>query len=108
MRHDWVSWFFFQRRSSQHYLAVPVRHRKCVDLMIMKKGKYFELSSQRELGILDTKLNNNDNYVAKYTRDNGLELGITGADFFRKGEQQLKKHYPSDVLLTTSNPRGMF
>ena len=69
----------------------PLRHRKCVDLMIMKKDNNFEHTSQRNIGILDTEFNNNNKMVAKATRDNGLQLeSIAAEQYSRKGRSDIE------------------
>ena len=73
----------------------------------MKKENNFELRSQRKLGILDTELNNNNNFIAKASYAGGLELGtIATENYLGRDKLQLKIPYPRDVLLTTRNPRG--
>ena len=76
MQHDWLSRLFFQKGDIPAKSGyAPRRHKKCVDLMIMKKENNYKYSAQRKLGILDTEFNNNNKLVAKATRDNGLQLG---------------------------------
>ena len=91
MRHDWLSWLFFQKGEIPAISGyAPRRHKKCVDLMIMKKDNNFDYGAQRKLGILDTEFNNNNKIVAKATRDNGLKLGTIAAEqFSRKGRSAL-------------------
>lgn len=92
MKHDWLSWLFFQKGDIPAISGyAPKRHRKCVDLMIMKKENNYKYSAQRKLGILDTEFNNNNKLVAKVTRDNGLQLGaIADEQFSRKGRSAIE------------------
>ena len=56
----------------------PKRHKKCVDLMTMKKDNNYNYGAQRKLSILDT-------------RDNGLRLRTIAADqCSRKGRSSIK------------------
>ena len=65
MQHDWLSWMFFQKGEIPALSGyAPKRHKKCVDLMIMKKDNVFEYSAQRKLGILDTEFNNNNKVMS--------------------------------------------
>ena len=91
MQHDWLSWMFFQKGEIPALSGyAPKRHKKCVDLMIMKKDNVFEYSAQRKLGILDTEFNNNNKVIAKTARDNGLKLGAIAAEqYSRKGRSAI-------------------
>ena len=58
MLHEDLSWLFFQKAdfiSSTGYS--PIKHRRCIDLMILKRQQSFAISKQRTLGILDTEYN---------------------------------------------------
>ena len=92
MQHAWLSWLFFQKGDIPAKSGyAPRRHKKCVDLMIMKKTNDFNYSAQRKLGILDTEFNNNNKLVARETRDNGLQLGaIAEEQFSRKGRSAIE------------------
>ena len=58
----------------------PVRHRKCIDLMILKKAQTFELKSQRILGILDTEFNNNNGFIGRDATTKGIRLGTVAEE----------------------------
>ena len=65
-RHKNLGWLFFQRGDIPTISSyAPIRHKKCIDLMILKKSQTFELSSQRILGILDTEFNHNNGFVGR-------------------------------------------
>ena len=54
-KHKFLSWMFFQRGDIPAITGyAPKRHKKCLDLMILKKAQSYELSTQRTLGLLDT------------------------------------------------------
>ena len=60
----YISWYFFQRADIPEITGYsPKRHRKCVDLMIMKKHMCFDIKKQRTLGILDTEFNQNNKRI---------------------------------------------
>ena len=81
MKYGWLSWLFLKKGEIPTISGyAPLRHRTCVDLMIMKNDNHFEYTSQRNFGMLDTELNNNNNIVAKITRDNGLQLHSIAAE----------------------------
>ena len=66
MRDDWLSWLFFQRAdfvSNTGYS--PMRHRRCIDLMILKRSQSYLINKQRTLGILDTEFNQVNSIFAK-------------------------------------------
>ena len=47
----YLSWFFFQRADIPEITGyAPTRHRKCVDLMIMKKPNNFDVQKTKNLG----------------------------------------------------------
>ena len=61
---NYISWYFFQRADIPEITGYsPKRHRKCVDLMIMKKHMCFDIKKQRTLGILDTEFNQNNKRI---------------------------------------------
>ena len=61
MKHPNLSWLLFQRAEIPIISGYsPSRHRKCVDLMIMKKAMSFSVEKQRALGILDSEFNHNN------------------------------------------------
>ena len=69
-----LSWFFFQRSDIPEITGYsPIRHRECVDLMIMKRSQCFELTSQRTLGILDTEFNQSNKKIGKMGMDNAID-----------------------------------
>ena len=73
MKHNFFSWFFFQREEIPGMSGYsPVRHRKFIDLIILKKQRNFELKKQRTLVIFDTKYNQINKMVGKITTDNKL------------------------------------
>lgn len=54
MQHDWLSWIFFQNGEIPTKSGyAPKRHRKYVDLMIIKKVNNYDYGAKRKLGILD-------------------------------------------------------
>ena len=69
----YLSWFFFQRADIPETTGyAPLRHRKCVDLMIMKKPNCYAVNKQRTLGILDTEFNQSN----KRTGYNGMKNAV--------------------------------
>ena len=70
-----LSWFFFQRADIPEMTGYsPQRHRKCVDLMIMKKHSCFDIAKQRTLGILDTEFNQSNKRIGRDGMENALAL----------------------------------
>ena len=85
MKHNYLIWFFFQREEIPGmYGYSPVRHRKCIDLMILKKQMNFELKKQKTLVIIDTEYNQNNKMVGKIATDNGLKLKTIATEQFSK------------------------
>ena len=80
---DYMSWFFFQRADIPELTGYsPSRHRKCVDLMIMKKQQCFDIRKQRTLGILDTEFNQNNKRIGHEGMKNALELNKIAKEQF--------------------------
>ena len=76
LKHSFLSWLFFQRGNIPVISSYsPIRHRKCVDLMILKKSQTYEMSSQRTLGILDTEFNQNNGFIGRHATNNSIDLG---------------------------------
>ena len=72
MRDDNLSRLFFQRGEVPIIFGYsPKRHRECAELIIMKKQQALGIGSQRNLVIVDTEFNNNNEIIAKATSDNG-------------------------------------
>ena len=85
LEHSYLSWLFFQRSNIPVISSyAPIRHRKCVDLMILKKSQNYELSSQRTLGILDTEFNHNNGFIGRQATYNGLKLGTVADEQFAR------------------------
>ena len=60
--------------------------------MILKKVQNFEMSTQRILGILDSKFKNNNKFIGKQTKANGLFLGTAASkQFTRPGQSTIKE-----------------
>ncbi len=54
-KHKFLIWMFFQRGDIPAITGYSTkRHKKCLDLMILKKAQSYELSTQGILGLLDT------------------------------------------------------
>jgi len=67
MQHPTLSWLLFQRAEIPTISGYsPSRHRRCVDLMIMKKAMSFSVDKQRTLGILDLEFNHSNNRSLQY------------------------------------------
>ena len=80
---DYISWFFFQRADIPEMTGYsPKRHRKCVDLMIMKKQQCFDIRKQRTLGILDTEYNQNNKRIGHEGMKNATELNKIAREQF--------------------------
>lgn len=66
MKHDDLSWLLFQKMdflSNTGYS--PSKHRRCIDLMILKKSNSYVAQKQRTLGILDTEFNHINNILGR-------------------------------------------
>ena len=91
MQDNNLSWFFFQRGEVPALSGYsPLRHRQCVDLMIMKKQATYDLNAQRKLGIVDTEFNNNNKIIAKTISSNSKKLGtIAKEQYATKGSASI-------------------
>ena len=92
-KHKILSWMFFQRGDIPAITGyAPKRHKKCLDLMILKKAQSYELSTQRTLGLLDTEFNNNNGFIGRKATDNGIRLkSIAEEQFARPGRSALEE-----------------
>ena len=78
-----ISWFFFQRADIPETTGYsPQRHRRCVDLMIMKKHMNFDIKKQRTLGILDTEFNQNNKRIGNEGMRNATKLNKVAKEQF--------------------------
>ena len=58
----------------------------------LEKVQNFELSTQWTLGILDSELNNNNTFIGKQTKENGLFLGtVSSEQFARPGRSAIEE-----------------
>ena len=70
-----ISWFLFQRSDIPEMTGYsPSRHRKCVDLMIMKKSQCYDVEKQRTIGILDTEYNQSNKKIGYDAMNHALSL----------------------------------
>ena len=92
-RHKDLGWLFFQRGDIPTITSYsPNRHKKCIDLMILKKSQTFELSSQRIIGILDTEFNHNNGYIGRDISKKSLaKNAIADEQFARPGRSALQE-----------------
>ncbi len=75
MSNEYLSWFFFQRAEIPIISGYsPSRHRRYVDLMILKRAMNFNLSKQCTLGILDTEFNHANKCIGYATTSNAIKL----------------------------------
>ena len=80
---EYLSWFFFQRADIPETTGYsPKQHRKCVDLMIMKKHMCFDIRKQRTLGILDTEFNQNNKRIGCDGMNNAMSLNKVAKEQF--------------------------
>ena len=86
-----LSWFFFQRAEIPLYTGYSCkRHRTCVDLMILKRARCFELSKLRTLGLLDTEFNNNNKALGFEAMNNAIKQNkISTEQFSRPGRSAI-------------------
>ena len=85
MKDDTLSWFFFQRAEIPFYSGyASKRHRTCVDLMILKKARCYELSKLRTLGLLDTEFNNNNKELGYEAMKRALKLNRIATEQFSR------------------------
>ena len=71
----YISWFFFQGAGILEITGyAPIRHKKCVDLMIVKKPNNFDVKKQRTLDILDTELNQSSKRTGHTCMNNAITL----------------------------------
>ena len=85
MSNDYLSWFFFQRAEIPIISGYsPSRHRRCVDLMILKRAMNFNLSKQRTLGILDTEFNHANKCIGYTTTSNAIKLNSFATEQFSR------------------------
>ena len=86
-----LSWFFFQRAEIPFFTGYArKRHHTCVDLMILKKARCYELSKLRTLGLLDTEFNNNNKVLGFEAMRRALHLKkIATEQFSRPGSSAI-------------------
>ena len=91
--HKNLGWLLFQHGHVPIITSYsPKRHRKCIDLMILKKSQTFELSSQRILGILDSEFNHNNGYVGRDIASKSMKYNaIADEQFSREGRSAIQE-----------------
>ena len=95
MKDDFLSWLFFQRADFASISGYsPSRHRKCIDLMILKKSQSSNITKQRTLGILDTEFNQLNKSLGRDAMFAALDCSaIADEQFCRPGNVLLIKSY---------------
>ena len=80
-----LSWFFFQRMEIPQLSGYsPIRHRECIDLMIMKKQMCYDINKQRTIGILDTEFNQANKLVGQDAMNLAIDNGYIAEEQFAK------------------------
>ena len=71
----YLSWFFFQCVDIPDITCYsPIRHRECIDLMIMKKSRCYDINKQRTLDILYIEYNQNNKRLGRDGMHNATKI----------------------------------
>ena len=91
MRHNTLSWVFFQRSEIPELTGYsPKRHHNCADLSVLKKAQVFNIEKQRTIGILETEFNHSNRTLGREVIHIALQLNaIATEQFSRPGRSSI-------------------
>ena len=91
MRDDDLCWLLFQRSEIPSFFGYsPIRHRKCVDLIINKKDNSPLLKRKRTLGLLDSEFNHSNSSFGRESMMAALHLKkLATEQFCRPGRSAM-------------------
>ena len=98
-QHPFLSWCLFLR----HEIPVisgysPLRHRKCIDLAILKRSGNFNINKQRTLGILDSEFNHMNRATGRQAMRLALEKKEIAVEQYSRPNRSALDHALNKVL----------
>ena len=110
MKHPFLNWCLFLRHELPSITGYsPQRHRRCIDLSILKRSGNYDIEKQRTLGILDSEFNHINKGIGYEAMNNALAHDcIAKEQYSRPGrsaiDHALNRALTFDHFLYTRKP----
>ena len=110
LKHPFLSWCLFLRHEIPARTGYsPIRHRRCIDLSILKRSRNFNIDKQRTLGILDSEFNQANKGIGYEAMRNALSHNCVATEqYSRPGraaiDHALNRTLTFDHFLYTRKP----
>ena len=93
MTHPYLNWSLFLRHEIPTITGYsPLRHRRCIDLAILKKSGNFNIDKQRTLGLLDTEFNHINKVTGYEAMHNALKNGCIAKEQYSRPNRSAIDH----------------
>ena len=93
MTHPFLNWSLFLRHEIPTITGYsPQRHRKCIDLAILKKSGNFDIDKQRTLGLLDTEFNHINKITGHEAMRNALQFNCIATEQYSRPQRSAIDH----------------
>ena len=99
IQHDYIGWCLFQRHEIPAISGYsPIRHRKCIDLSILKRSGNHDIKKQRTLGILDTEFNQLNSELGRSGMKNAIEHNLIATEQYSRPRRSAIEHAMNRIL----------
>ena len=93
MSHPFLNWSLFLRHEIPTITGYsPDRHRRCVDLSILKRSGNYNIEKQRTLGLLDTEFNHINKITGHEAMRNALEKDCIATEQYSRPRRSAIDH----------------
>ena len=99
IQHPYISWCLFQRHEIPTITGYsPVRHRRCIDLSILKKSGNYNIEKQRTLGLLDTEFNQINKEIGREGMYSAIDNNLLAMEQYSRPNRSAIDHALNRVL----------
>ena len=99
IQHDFLGWCLFQRHEIPATTGYsPKRHRKFIDLSILKRSGNNNIDKQRTLGLLDSELNQQLMELGRSGMNNALTHNLIATEQYSRPRRSAIEHALNRVL----------
>ena len=100
IQHPHIGWLLFQRHEIPGITGYsPLRHRQCVDLIILKKSGNIDAAKQRTLGILDTEFNHINGGTGREGMHAAVDHGLMATEQYSRPGRSAIDHALNRILV---------
>ena len=99
IKHPYISWCLFQRHEFPTITGYsPDRHRRCIDLSILKKSGNYNIEKQRTLGLLDSEFNQMNKEMGRESMHSALDHNLIATEQYSRPNRSAIDHALNRIL----------